>query len=422
MQTNITRKLLVVGYVWPEPNSSAAGSNMLGLLRLFREYGWQVDYASPATRGEYLYDLDSEQITQHDIVLNCSSFDTFVTKLQPDAVIFDRYMMEEQFSWRVARACPDALRILNMEDMHSLRNARHEAVKKGLPVEDAELHTDLAKRELAAVFRSDLSLVISEVELELLTSKYQVPDDLLQYWPLVLEPRDQASMPSLPYEERNHFITIGNFRHEPNWDAVLWLKQEIWPLIRKSLPKAELHIYGAYPPPKATQLHNAKEGFLIKGWAEDSQEVMAKARVCLAPLRFGAGIKGKLIEAMLCKTPSVTTNIGAEGIQGISPLQPWPGAVTNTAYEFAQQAIDLYTDAEQWQKMQHAGEHILEHRFNAQERNAALIQTVDVRLENIHAHREKNFIGSMLLHHTMKSTQYMSQWIEAKNQLVDIPS
>src|SRR5690606_35481372 len=120
----------------------------------------------------------------------------------------------------------------------------------------------------------------------------------------------------IPWAQREHFVSIGNFRHAPNWDAVLCLKHSIWPLTRAQLPRAQLHIYGAYLPPKASALHNATQGSYIRGWAEDARVVMQHARVCVAPLRFGAGLKRKLLEAMECCTPSVTSPLGAEGKQG----------------------------------------------------------------------------------------------------------
>ena len=101
---------------------------------------------------------------------------------------------------------------------------------------------------------------------------------------------------------------------------------------------SELHIYGSYPPPKATALHNPKTGFHIKGWAKDAQEVMEQARVCVAPLRFGAGIKGKLLDAMKLQTPNVTSVIGSEGMLPQGELQ-WPGAVADDIDEFVEQAV-----------------------------------------------------------------------------------
>jgi glycosyltransferase involved in cell wall biosynthesis len=263
---------------------------------------------------------------------------------------------------------------------------------------------------VAAIFRSDLSLVISEAEMELLTTFYQVPRAILVSCPFLLEP-NTGKISS--FGERAHFISLGNFRHAPNWDAVLQLKEEIWRLIRKALPDVELHLYGAYPPPKATKLHQPQDGFLVKGWAPDARKVMAEARVCLAPLRFGAGLKGKLTEAMLCGTPSVTTEVGAEGIQG-SML--WPGAVVDDAENFARKAVLLYTQEREWVASQERGGDLLRARFNRQKIGERVMDQVQEGLENLETYRAGNFVGSMLQHQSMKATQYLSQWIEAKNK------
>ncbi|WP_067342778.1 glycosyltransferase family 4 protein, partial [Marinomonas spartinae] len=298
--------LLIIGYVWPEPNSSAAGSRMMQLLNTFRKQDWQITFASPAQPTEHMANLEVIGVQTAQILLNDDSFNQFILDATPDAVIYDRFMMEEQFGWRVETYCPNALRILNTEDLHSLRHARHQAIKQKRPFQLEDMYNDLGIREIAAILRCDLTLMISEMETKLLIDEFQVPETHLFHLPFMLpSPQEAASLPS--FEARQHFISIGNFRHAPNWDAVLQLKTEIWPHLRKRLPQAELHIYGAYPPPKATQLHNAKDGFLVKGWAENAQTVMQQARLCLAPLRFGAGIKGKLVEAMQMGTPSITT-------------------------------------------------------------------------------------------------------------------
>ena len=103
---------------------------MLQLLETFIAYGYEMTFASTAAKTEFSLDLDHLGITEVSIQLNHSSFDDFLVKLKPDTVIFDRFMVEEQFGWRVAEFAPKALRILNTEDLHSLRKAREEAVKK----------------------------------------------------------------------------------------------------------------------------------------------------------------------------------------------------------------------------------------------------------------------------------------------------
>src|SRR6218665_3183287 len=116
-------RALVIGYVWPEPKSSAAGTRMVELVQLLLHMGYQVTFASAAALSEHRFDLKSIGVEEKPIALNCSSFDDFVRELQPALVLFDRFFTEEQFGWRVENTCPDALRILDTEDLHSLRNA-----------------------------------------------------------------------------------------------------------------------------------------------------------------------------------------------------------------------------------------------------------------------------------------------------------
>ncbi|MEX5688079.1 glycosyltransferase [Pseudomonas silesiensis] len=422
--------VLVIGYVWPEPRSSAAGGHMMQILESFLGQGWDITFSSPAGTGEHRADLTALGIREVPIELNNSSFDTFISQLAPDVVLFDRFMMEEQFGWRVEKHCPDALRVLETSDLQSLRDARHLRLKERLKASDdaddfSELfapalraefefmaETDLAKREIAAIYRCDLNLMISEVEIELLVEQFTVPRNMLHWCPLMV---DLPSAPPATFEDRAHFLSIGNFRHAPNWDAVLWMKTRLWPLIREQLPSAQLHIYGAYTPPKATALHNAAQGFHVMNWAEDALQVMSAARVCLAPLRFGAGIKGKLVDAMLCGTPNVTTPIGAEAMHG---EEPWPGAVTRTAQAFADNAVQLYKDKTRWLDAQAQGLQLLASRYQRTRHGPALIARINECRQHLSSIRRDNFTGSMLRHHQHKSTQYMSQWIEAKNRQV----
>lgn len=403
-------KTLIIGYVWPEPNSSAAGSRMMQLIKTFRAQNWEVEFASPAQTTEHMEDLSQFGVSSANIELNHDSFNDYIAAYNPDMVVFDRFMMEEQFGWRVEKYAPNALRVLNTEDLHSLRDARHISIKKDRPFAQSDMHSDLGVREIAAIYRSDLTLMVSEYETELLKREFNVPETHVMHLPFML---DTQALSAKPFEERQDFVFIGNFRHAPNWDAVLQLKQVYWPKIRKQLPDAKLNIYGAYPPPKATQLHNEKEGFLVKGWAENAFDVIENARIMLSPIRFGAGIKGKLVEAMQVGTPSITSSVGAESMHG---NMPWNGIVTDDIEEFVNAAVSLSQDQQSFELMQQNGHAIIKQRYDKGDWMYKLVSRLNIQQQLKERLRDNFFLGKLVRHHSMKSTQYMSQWITLKNQ------
>lgn len=408
-------KVLIIGAVWVEPNSSAAGSRMLQLIKLFIEDNYEVTFATTTQKTTNAFNLTALGVIENSIELNSSSFDSFVKELNPSIVVFDRFMIEEQFGWRVADHCPNALRVLDTEDLHSLRKSRQEAIKKGKIFSyDDLLTSDVSKREIAAILRCDVSLIISSFEMELLQKVFKIDKKLLFYLPFLFEEISQKQINNwLPFEDRNYFATIGNFLHAPNVDAVLYLKKEIWPLIKDKIPNAEMHIYGAYPTQQILQLHNQQERFLIKGFVQDAEKVVSEAKVLLAPLRFGAGIKGKLSEAMLCGTPSVTSQVGAEGMH----LDlPWNGFIKDEISAFVDKSIELYSNREIWEKAQQNGVKIINQLYNKSKLTPLFKSHIINLKHNLRKHRKDNFLGSLLQYQTMRSTKYMSKWIEEKNK------
>lgn len=388
---------------------------MLQLIELFQKQGCEVTFASAAADSEFAVNLSSIGVKQVSVKMNCSSFDEFVKELNPLIVLFDRFMTEEQFGWRVADYCPNALRVLDTEDLHCLRHARHQALKEKRAFVQLDLLNEHAKREIASIYRCDVSLIISEYEMELLKTVFKVDEALLHYLPFMLETISESDQKAwLNFEEKQHFATIGNFLHPPNWDAVQHLKSDIWPLIRKQLPEAEIHVYGAYTQDKHRQLHSEKEGFLILGRAENAKAVIGKAKVLLAPLRFGAGLKGKLVEAMQCGTPSVTTKLGAEAMPG---NLSWSGKVADSPEDFAQAAVKLYADKPAWESAQLNGVEIINEIYPKEKLGTEFIQRIEELQSNLESHRTQNFIGFMLMHHSMRSTEFMSRWIELKNSM-----
>ncbi|MFK8059214.1 MAG: glycosyltransferase [Polaribacter sp.] len=410
----IKQQVLIIGTVWVEPNSSAAGSRMLQLIEQFLKQNWDITFASTSQKNEKAIDLISLGVKEVFIELNNASFDVFINQLQPTIVLFDRFMIEEQFGWRVAENCPNAIRILDTEDLHFLRKVRHQQLKKGEEfTTEALLKSDDAKREIASILRTDLSLIISTYEMDLLRNVFKIDENILMYLPFLLENISEHQQKKWKsFKERKHFVFIGNFFHKPNVDAVITLKKHIWTHIKKQLPEAELHIYGAYVNQQIQELHNKKEGFLIKGFAENANEVVENAKVVLAPLNFGAGIKGKLTEAMFCGTPSVTTSIGVEGM---SENLYWNGFVENDFTEFSKKAVILYLEANTWKMAQNNGINIINNIYNKEKLGIPFIKQIEEIQQNLETHRTQNFIGSLLQYQTLQATKYMSKWIEAKN-------
>ena len=407
-------QVLIIGFVWPEPESSAAGSRMMQLIQLFKKQGWDVTFACAAANSPYMANLAKIGVKTKIIVLNNSSFDVFIKEMNPSIVLFDRFMIEEQFGWRVAKHCPDALRILDTEDLHCLRQARHVALKQHREFTIDDLFLDVAKREIASILRCDIALIISEFEIQLLQEVFKVDAELLYYLPFLLEAIDEKVIAGWPdYNARNGFVFIGNFLHEPNWDAVQYLKKTIWPIIKKQMPEAVLYIYGAYASQNVMQLHHPATGFHVMGRAANAEDVILQSKVMLAPMRFGAGIKGKLVEAMFCGTPSVTSTIGAEAM---AIGTKWNGYIADDRNAFATAAVQLYKDETHWHKAQKEGIAIYNSRYLKSTFEMPFILHVKDVNSNLKQHRFKNFTGNMLMHHTMATTKYMSRWIEEKNK------
>lgn len=398
------KHLVIIGLVIPEPASTAAGHRMMQLIHVFSEADYKITFLTASNNIEF-----SEKIEIQKIEINNESFDEKIKDLNPDVVLFDRYVTEEQFGWRVSDNCPNAVKIIDTEDLHFLREARRKAFVENRIVEKADFINDVFVREIASVLRCDLSLIISEFEYNLLINDFKINPNLLFYIPFLTKDFEKSKT---PFANRKHFVSIGNFLHEPNWQTVLNLKQ-IWKSIKKKLPEAELHIYGAYTSQKVLELHNEKDGFLVKGRADSVEEIFNQAKVLLAPIPFGAGLKGKLWESMKFGLPNVTSSVGVEAMH---KDLPWNGFSEDSDEGFVEKAVELYQNENIWNQARENGYQILEALFMKDLFADSFINKVSELMENLDNYRTENYLGKILQHHQLNSTKYMSRWIEEKNK------
>ncbi|GJP69124.1 hypothetical protein CLOP_g25747 [Closterium sp. NIES-67] len=398
----------------------------------------------PARRNVYSEELEAAGIATYQCAPNrAAEFLAVLDAVQPTIAVFDRFTTEEAFSFRLRERCPDCLLVLDTQDLHFLRANRQRVVSEGGSIVDALHHVpDTSSRELlrelAAMHRCDLTLLCSEAELSLLTRCYAFPPHKLALASFFYD-TDATYPSSTASSPRHHFTTVGTFRHAPNVDAVSWLATHIWPAIRAQLPMAECHVYGSYTTAAISSLNDPSSGFLIRGHAP-SLHVLASYRVLLAPLRFGAGIKGKILDSWLYGTPVVTTPIGGEGmggrgggeggkaegeevngeaggVGGWSGGQQWGGLCgAEDAESFVADAVRLYCDQQLWATCQSAGRAILHQQFGMPRNGPALLASLAAAKSNMGDHRLRDYTAAILWHDSNRATEYFSRWIELKER------
>jgi glycosyltransferase involved in cell wall biosynthesis len=439
---------------------AAPGVRTAALIRAFTSWGWRVTYASTSdgAKNAFAAELDAAGVTTRTVPSNRGpALEALLAEAAPDVVVFDRFTTEEMFSFRVRELAPRALRIVDTQDVHSLRRARGALVAAGAPpaavlaarpdANDAD-----TLRELSAIHRSDLALICSPEEYRRLTRTYGIPARKLALASFFVPPMTPDAPGALPsFEARRDVAWIGNFLHPPNADAAAWLAGAVWDALKPRLPPGtECHIYGAYPTAKAAQLNAPKRGVRMLGYAP-SVRVLSKYRLLAAPLRYGAGIKGKLLDGWECGTPAVTTPIGAEGTHpgddepwrcdyafspDGAPAGDWAGLVCDAARvtahaaaaarpwggewrcedaeSFAAAAAALYADEAAWLDAQAAGFSALQALFPEAPALGAVRAALCRAASSKEEARASDFVSGMLWHHGARSTEFFSRFIEAK--------
>jgi len=231
--------------------------------------------------------------------------------------------------------------IVDSVDLHFLR----EEAGLDVGISDKQTVSSNKEKELKVYKQADTVLVVTPEDQSHLkihgigSSTERIPNIMLLH--------------SRPEQKRAHeLIFIGGFRHAPNVDGILWFTNTVWPSVRAKIPDATLTIVGSYATPEVQQLAE-RLGVNFVGFVPDTKPYLDRAYLSIAPLRFGAGMKGKVTEAMAAGLPVVTTTFGAQGLEAV------PGThliVADEASEFAAQVVNLLNDEKRAQKIGAAGQ------------------------------------------------------------------
>lgn len=265
------------------------------------------------------------------------------------AAIVSRPTMGSALIHRLRRANPNAAIVFDMVDTHFIRLQReYEISNKAATLAEAKRYRKLESKLAQA---SDLVWCAS---LEDKQAMQTVTDTRIEVVPTIHQLRD----PGESFEKREHLLFIGNFAHRPNEDAILFFMREVYPLVRETLPNVRLDIVGDNAS-AAISAYNSGQ-VRILGYVPDVEPYLRERRVFIAPLRFGAGIKGKVGEAMAYGIPVVTTTIGAEGFGLTNGLDVMIG---DEAQAFADAIRQLYVQEDLWQRIAHNGRVRIEKHF-----------------------------------------------------------
>jgi glycosyltransferase involved in cell wall biosynthesis len=266
-------------------------------------------------------------------------------------VILSRHYVAATHIDAVRAFAPHALLVFDTVDLHFLREERLAEINGSAIAKRAAE----AKRseELALIRKADMTLVVSPVEKELLENLD--PDAQVTLLSTIHEPLAADR----PFSERSGLLFIGGFRHPPNTDAVLWYGKEILPHLRKRLPGVKTYVVGADPPATVSAL--AAEDLVIAGHVPDLTPYLTGCRLSISPLRYGAGVKGKVNHAMSCGLPVIATTPSIEGMHltpGVDVL------VGDDPESFADAVARAYGDQKLWTMLSEGGRENIRRHFS----------------------------------------------------------
>jgi glycosyltransferase involved in cell wall biosynthesis len=360
---DIGKRILIVEKRVPTPDRDSGSVRLQQIMELLKQLGCTVDFIPDDMRWVEGY---SSQLQEAGIkVWHFPEVRTIHELMESrgqcyDYIMLCRYAVAGRHIDTVRRYAPQATIVFDTVDLHYLREERR-----------AELENTDARRRIAAetkgeeldvLRKADVTLVVSpeerdelarvapDAKVEILSNIQRLPEERLP-----------------PFAGRQGLLFVGGFKHHPNVDAVEWFVREVWPLIRIKIPEATVEVVGSYMPDRIRKL--ASSAVRMRGFVDDLSPFLRAARISIAPLRYGAGVKGKVNQAMAWGIPVVATPVAAEGL-GVRRGEHM--LVEQDADAFANAVVRLYRDKALWNELSDRGRKSVAQRFSRGVANKSL--------------------------------------------------
>ncbi|HDR9031725.1 methyltransferase domain-containing protein [Burkholderia vietnamiensis] len=341
-------KVVIVDAFVPKPDHDSGSVDVYWYMRIFREFGYDVSFIAAFEQSPPLAYVDA--LRRWGVRVHCANDLASLNQLfmaevsDARVVIAQRIIVARHLVEPLRRGAPHVKLVFGTVDLHYLREERA-AIHDRSP-EALEEALMLRRTEIQTVRDADATIVVSRLEYDVL--KELAPQANVHRIPIPRMPTRSGRT----FDERSGVVFVGGFAHRPNIDAVQFLVEEIWPIVRRSQPTAELRIVGSGVTDYVRSLDNPATGVKIIGFVENLCDVLDVARVSVAPLRFGAGIKGKVVSSLLHGVPSVLSKIASEGMGLVVGEEVLEG---DSAEDIAAAIVKLLEDRQLWQRVADAG-------------------------------------------------------------------
>ncbi|MFA5161952.1 MAG: glycosyltransferase [Elusimicrobiales bacterium] len=370
-ERSVSKRILVIDACTLTPDQDAGSLTVYNHLLNFRALGYKVTFIPDNLVYIDRYTADLQRIgVECQYQPHIGSVEKHLQErgAEYDAVMLCRPYIAEPHIANVRKYCHKAVVIFDTEDLHFIRESRQAALENNPAIAIAAEHT--RKQELGVAAMADCTVVVSPLERDILMKE----NPALRV-AVIPPPRDVHGSDN-DFDMRSGIMFVGGYQHTPNVDAVRYFVSEIFPLVRKKLPGVKFHIIGSKMPDVIKQL--AADDIIIEGFMKDLAPAFARHRLSIAPIRFGAGVKCKILSSLCYGLPAVGTSAACEGMclqNGADVL------IADAPEEFAAAIEQLYANRDLWERISRNGLELMRKRYSMEAARQTFREILNIRRE-----------------------------------------
>lgn len=404
-------KILFAYPTFPEPDTNAGGLRLFEILRILVGRGHRVTLLAQKANDhryrEALQALGVECATDADESLadSVAEFHRFFQQRSFDVAIMVHYHIYNTYAPYLRAFLPKCRLVLDTVDLHFVRLQREAALTSD-PIVHQHAET-IRREETSALFDADTVWVVTETERQVL-----LRDVISNGVRVHVVPTIHPLAKNFPgYDQRQGIVFLGGYRHSPNVDGVRYFIEEVLPILRTMLPGVHITLAGSHPPGEVRKYERGDSRVAVTGFVADHRALLASHLVGIAPLRYGAGMKGKIGEYLACGLPCVSTSIGVEGMDMRHEHEV---LIADDSTRFARAIVRLHHDQALWHTLSHKGVEYIQNRLSP-EAIAPLVLDAAHSSRETYVHKSRGVVARLLkgINHPRKLLQLFLSAIRA---------